>query len=188
MEYPWYQIVSGEDITQGDILHGCPVISLLSSGEGAKVVNSTSPKYRAEKIMVNGIILTQACDLEHGKVENVVVCPILPRSQFERKLHVEKNYKEGSNAILKEVEHIQKGERPGLHLLNCYQPAKKGDLSFEHHIVEFKNLFSVPVNIAREVAVTNGERLRLLPPYREHLSQAFARYFMRVGLPSDIKL
>jgi hypothetical protein len=27
---------------------------------------------------------------------------------------------------------------------------------------------------------------RLLPPYREHLSQSFARYFMRVGLPVDI--
>jgi len=27
---------------------------------------------------------------------------------------------------------------------------------------------------------------RRLPPYREHLSQAFARYFMRVGLPQDI--
>lgn len=30
------------------------------------------------------------------------------------------------------------------------------------------------------------EHLRLLPPYREHLSQAFARYFMRVGLPQDL--
>ena len=29
-------------------------------------------------------------------------------------------------------------------------------------------------------------RKRLLPPYREHLSQSFARYFMRVGLPTDI--
>ncbi len=29
----------------------------------------------------------------------------------------------------------------------------------------------------------NQPRLRLLPPYREHLSQAFARFFMRVGLP-----
>jgi hypothetical protein len=27
-----------------------------------------------------------------------------------------------------------------------------------------------------------GCELRLLPPYREHLSQAFARFFMRVGL------
>jgi hypothetical protein len=31
-------------------------------------------------------------------------------------------------------------------------------------------------------------RLRLLPPYREHLSQAFARFFMRVGLPVPIAL
>ena len=25
-----------------------------------------------------------------------------------------------------------------------------------------------------------------MPPHREHLSQAFARFFMRVGLPIDI--
>jgi len=31
-----------------------------------------------------------------------------------------------------------------------------------------------------------GYHLRLLSPYREHLSQAFARFFMRVGLPVDI--
>jgi hypothetical protein len=24
-----------------------------------------------------------------------------------------------------------------------------------------------------------------MPPYREHLAQAFARYFMRVGLPRE---
>jgi len=29
-------------------------------------------------------------------------------------------------------------------------------------------------------------RLRLLPPDREHLAQAFARFFMRAGLPIDI--
>jgi hypothetical protein len=38
----------------------------------------------------------------------------------------------------------------------------------------------------REFAHQMGDRLRLLPPYREHLSQAFARLFMRVGLPADI--
>ena len=31
-----------------------------------------------------------------------------------------------------------------------------------------------------------GNRLRLCPPYREHLAQSFARFFMRVGLPIDI--
>jgi hypothetical protein len=32
-----------------------------------------------------------------------------------------------------------------------------------------------------------GPRLRLRSPYREHLAQAFARYFMRVGLPHDAR-
>ena len=36
------------------------------------------------------------------------------------------------------------------------------------------------------IAERGTKRLRLLPPYREHLSQAFARFFMRVGLPVDI--
>ncbi len=31
----------------------------------------------------------------------------------------------------------------------------------------------------------NRTRLRLRSPYKEHLAQAFARYFMRVGLPHD---
>ncbi|MBD5492017.1 MAG: hypothetical protein HDR16_07880 [Lachnospiraceae bacterium] len=43
-------------------------------------------------------------------------------------------------------------------------------------------------DIAKEMAFKNGKRLRLCPPYREHLSQAFARYFMRVGLPVNIHL
>ena len=40
--------------------------------------------------------------------------------------------------------------------------------------------------LVRELAASQGPRLRLNPPYREHLAQAFARFFMRVGLPVDI--
>ena len=43
-----------------------------------------------------------------------------------------------------------------------------------------------PGELANRYAGERGQRLRLLPPYREHLGQAFARYFMRVGLPVDI--
>jgi hypothetical protein len=32
----------------------------------------------------------------------------------------------------------------------------------------------------------NQVRPQLLPPYREHLSQSFARFFMRVGLPIPV--
>jgi hypothetical protein len=56
----------------------------------------------------------------------------------------------------------------------------------EVRIVDFRRVFSLPLTFVRQRAPRTGDRLRLLPPYREHLSQAFARYFMRVGLPQDI--
>lgn len=53
-------------------------------------------------------------------------------------------------------------------------------------VVEFHRIYALPKEYLKAVALSAGFRLRLLPPYREHLSQAFARYFMRVGLPIDI--
>jgi hypothetical protein len=44
----------------------------------------------------------------------------------------------------------------------------------------------VSTDVVREVAAEQGDGIRLLPPYREHLAQAFARFFMRVALPVDI--
>jgi hypothetical protein len=52
--------------------------------------------------------------------------------------------------------------------------------------VDFRRVFSLPLGFMRGLATAQGNRLRLLPPYREHLSQSFARFFMRVGLPEDI--
>ncbi|MBE0478052.1 hypothetical protein IBX65_02895 [Candidatus Aerophobetes bacterium] len=53
-------------------------------------------------------------------------------------------------------------------------------------VVDFRSVYSVAFDFIVELAEKRGKRLRLLPPYREHLSQAFARFFMRVGLPMDI--
>ena len=57
-------------------------------------------------------------------------------------------------------------------------------LSTPHRIVDFHNIYTVPLTFLESLLMQRLQpRLRLLPPYREHLSQAFARYFMRVGLP-----
>lgn len=55
-----------------------------------------------------------------------------------------------------------------------------------YQVVDFRNIYSVSLNFLSDLTMKKGERLRLLPPYREHLSQSFARFFMRVGLPVDI--
>jgi hypothetical protein len=54
-------------------------------------------------------------------------------------------------------------------------------------LVDFHEVFSLPRDFLESWLKKEGQpRLRLCPPYREHLSQAFARFFMRVGLPTDI--
>jgi hypothetical protein len=69
------------------------------------------------------------------------------------------------------------------HLLNEYTSET---IDFPLSVVEFHRLYTLPKEYLQSVASGTPLRLRLLPPYREHLSQAFARYFMRVGLPIDI--
>jgi hypothetical protein len=45
---------------------------------------------------------------------------------------------------------------------------------------------SLPVAYLANHAGQQGDRWRLQSPYLEHFSQAFARFFMRVGLPVQI--
>jgi hypothetical protein len=78
---------------------------------------------------------------------------------------------------------MRRGNIPGYHMLAA---SDLGDLEKDVRVVDFRSAFSLPVGVLRRVAEQRKPRLRLLPPYREHLAQAFARFFMRVGLPVGI--
>ena len=64
--------------------------------------------------------------------------------------------------------------------------SEHGDWSREVSIVSFREVWSLPLAFLKKMASDCGLRPRIRSPYREHLAQAFARYFMRVGLPVDI--
>ena len=53
-------------------------------------------------------------------------------------------------------------------------------------VIDFRSLFGVNLRTIKDLVTHQQPRIRLLPPYREHLAQAFARFFMRVGLPVDV--
>lgn len=90
---------------------------------------------------------------------------------------------QGYLATPKGREEARRRNLTGVHLLNrCEHP----DFETGFTIVDFRRVFSIPVAHFRRQAAAAGSRLRLMPPYREHLSQAFARFFMRVGLPLDV--
>jgi hypothetical protein len=166
-KYPWYEIVEGDRLLQGDFIKQCQIILPPNTIELGKV--------HAEVIEYDVVIMSQSCDLEQKKLELVLVCPIWSLSEFEIK---NPNFKSG-----KMKESLRRGYLPGYHLLN---KCEIDGFQTDYLIVDFRNVYSVPFDFIVELAKKKGKRLRLLPPYREHLSQAFARFFMRVGLPVDI--
>jgi len=174
--YPWYEIVEGDDLEQGDIFEACPVFAIVSpfSFEQYRATSVSAPFDILERDVIT---ITQSCDLvkNHPKVDEVVLCPIWDLDNFSEINAYARN--------TKGREEIRQGKHPGFHMLNaCQLP------NFERSIrlVDFHLVFSMPLEFMRGLAQARGKRLRLLPPYREHLGQAFARYFMRVGLPVDI--
>jgi hypothetical protein len=167
-KYPWYEIVEGDSLLQGDFINQCPIVLPPSTIElGKKVI--------AEVIEYDVIIISQSCDLEQKKLELVLVCPIWSLAEFENK---NPSFKSG-----KMKESLRRGYLPGYHLLN---KCEIDGFQTDYLVVDFRSVYSVPFDFIVGLAKRRGKRLRLLPPYREHLSQAFARFFMRVGLPVDI--
>ena len=84
---------------------------------------------------------------------------------------------------MKGREDARRGNLPSYHML---APSALTGHECECRVVDFRQLFSLPLAFTRTRVGSIEVRLRLLPPFREHLAQAFARYFMRIGLPLDI--
>ena len=178
MTYPWYCLVDGDELEQGDILEECPVFSPPSN---LTLNSSKDPEGEAlfEWERKDVIIMSQSCDLVKGreKVEDVLLCIIWNISEFVAEFVRD----DLSERQIKEQ--LRKGQRPAFQVLNeCeLEKARK-----EFRVVDFRRTYTLPIGYCRKFAAETQNRIRLLPPYREHLSQSFARFFMRVGLPTDI--
>ena len=167
----YWASTSGPALLQGDWIRSCqwPVFPKeLALGANGDVYDS--PVDEGDLIVV-----TQSCDLENRKARFVALCQIFQLDEFE-KLNPEFKRKG-------EWEKVRKGRREGLHLLaSPTEPQNnRGAL-----VVDFGLIISLPIDFLIEHAARSGDRWRLQSPFLEHFSQAFARFFMRVGLPSSI--
>jgi hypothetical protein len=171
--FPWYCAVRGDTLEQGDILFGCP--HFVIPPEGAAL----GGEVRIARETVDAIILTQSCDMvvrADGQCEaaDVLLCPLYFKADLSQHPVFKKD---------EAWEEVRKGRRPFYHVLNeCHLPGHEKDFA----LIDFHAIFTLNVDLLRRFTGGAGERPRLLPPYREHLSQAFARLFMRVGLPTDV--
>ena len=168
-DYPWYELVDGyEPLMQGDFIDACPIVV-----PSLEIFEKRSGDI--EVICYDVVIMSQSCDLVYKKVDLVLVCPFYPLNEFEKTKPFYRS-EEGKEAL-------RRGYAPSYHLLN---KCEIGGFETDHLVVDFRNVYGVPLKPLVILARRREKRLRLLPPYREHLSQAFARFFMRVGLPVDI--
>ena len=97
-----------------------------------------------------------------------------------------RNQNPSEKAWRRALEDIAAGYVWNQSLLEKFEDASLG---FEVQVVEFQDIHTVPrIYLEGLISTRDEQRVRLRPPYREHLSQAFARFFMRIGLPQMIGL
>lgn len=176
--FEWYTIITGANsIEQGDFLDDFPIItppvSLVSASRASDVQEEASAKFQTFNI----VVMTQSCDLVTFRDDSLVI--LCPRYDFK-----DAQTSDGKNLANKDGwKKLIAGRFANIHLIN---KCSLQGFEFDYQVIDLQRIFSVPFSIVREIAVAQHNRLRLNPPYREHLAQAFARQFMRIGLPLDL--
>jgi hypothetical protein len=185
MSYPWYAVGAFTDLMQGDVILHCPLVrpeydairphlsgnDITQRPDDAtteidKKETPSSPIYYS-----NVVIVTQSCDLANAKDSQVLVCMCMDAVSAVPA----KNTRE----------EISKGRNFALHMI---EKCDLDGVKFSQQIIDFRQVYSLPIELVKQICHSADKRARLLPPYREHMAQAFARYFMRVGLPVNLKV
>ena len=170
----WYTVVTDSSLDQGDIITQCPAGYYLPEDWDPEEPPKEAP---VTVDIYDLVVMTQACDLAHEKVEYVVCCPVCPHSDLDGPPRLgdagagrKRSFKNG----------IIDGRIHGYCMIAAHEVDPVRDVS----VVDFHYVFSIPRNFLLKMA--GQPHLRLLSPYREHVSQSFARFFMRVGLPNPV--
>ncbi len=173
----WWTATSGPGHERGDLLRDFPVVRVESvdvSGDTAEVAS------RVE--VIDAIVVTQTCDLENAKVANILLARVTTWADFAAAQFAAGNTAVKSGSFRR---NLIRGDIPPLMLLHAREPQPPLDWS----VVDFRELHVVDRAMIDEFVGQPGSRrrLRLISPYKEHFAQAFARFYMRVGLPHDAR-
>jgi hypothetical protein len=146
-DYPWFAVIDGDDIEQGDIFEDCPVFMPPEDLS----LTAANVEFTWEQRDV--IVMSQSCDLSKGreKVDEVLLCAVWKRSELTAQM-----------AKRDTMEDARKGRLPSLHLL---APSEINGFEREVRLVDFRRAHSLPLAFLRAQA-RKTTRLRLLPLQR----------------------
>jgi hypothetical protein len=181
IEPDWYDVIEAipdgqPSLLQGDILREFPVATIPEIPWPLPA--DYKPDVRLE--LYDVVVLTQSCDLSQDKNKAVLLAAVDTYEKLVQSADGKHQQTLKSSDFRKA---LVAGNVPGYSLLN----KREGIPAMPWSIASFRALFAAPTKFVSAFAISQSPRLRLRSPYREHLSQAFARYFMRVGLPHDVK-
>ncbi len=176
MELFWAAI-NDATLRQGDLLPGCWIPEFPSDF----AIPTTEPRI-VQADQADLVVMTQSCDLEQGNVSLVALCPVWPIPAFEE-AQASQGCGKSAKAWRDYWNNVRKGRSPTLHLLASPITPNEARAAL---LVDFRAIYSLPFNYLTGHAGELGDRWRLRSPFLEHFSQAFARSFMRVGLPSSV--
>ncbi len=171
-QYPYFMVVSDDTIEQGDILTSVPSPRIWLPTSAVAMIADDEFTADFDVDIFTAVILSQSCDLDASKIDQVILGPVFDIEDLRQNV---KAVAKPSND-----ESVRKGRVEGLYMLpQCTSSL----LPSEKYVVNFRNVFTLPYQLVKDHAGVDLPRLRLLPPYREHLAQAFAHFVMRIGFP-----
>lgn len=173
----WFEVIEGPIVLQGDVLFRCPIFQPEKEIHWPPTVDNQQG-FRVRTLDL--VVMTQSCDLENDKVQEVLLARLIAWPDVVRNEAVKGNQAIKGSKFRKT---LVEGGFPSLSLMH----KREGSPGLEWSVVDFHWLYTLPKRFLSDFAASLGPRLRLRSPYREHLAQAFARYFMRVGLPHDAR-
>lgn len=171
----WWCEVTGPQLAQGDLLPDC-VVPVMPADLLPPMPGEIGGPYQFDGHKQRLIVLTQSCDFENNKARFVALCGAYTLEEFESV-----NPKYGNSGAWNAV---AKNRHEALHLL---ADPNDPDGTRPGLVVDFGELYSLPVGYMVTHAERLGSRWRLISPYTEQLSQRFGNYFSRIALPKSLK-
>ncbi len=189
----WYEEVdSTADLVQGDIIEYGITFEPESSFWEEVLTCIKDPSRPRDAVRLTGrwsvrksVLITQTCDLEKHKARMskkesynppVLLCPITSMEEWLPK--VGERQEDAWKDLLDKASKLIDGRK--LSLLGLPSYISYG-VSLPLSVVHLSVVHSIPLKSVLALSKESGKRIRLQPPYREKLSQAFGYTFMRVG-------
>ena len=170
---------------QGDILRDITVVE-WADVRGEELINVQ------ERILQYCVIVSQECDLEHDfnarskpdnpntdkYLQSVLISPAYPSQDFRNGDHLKKLNMKMQSVQGGNWDRLKQNQNPRYHYLE-----KHDDFQVPELVVDFKHYITVPRNVLYRDQFNPCYIASMEILHRDHLSNRFAHYLSRIGLP-----